>query len=430
METLSEKEQINKERVVNLMLLCFALVGTPVVGVSIVRAVETGMNPSYWAQLSTAIVLCILASIHKKLPYFFKVLVLVATPWILGVISIFTFGLIDGSVMLLFASAICGAALGGIRLGMLSTLAGACATAIIGFLAVDTDLVFNVDTENYMYQASSWVIFVCAFTALSGISVFILGKTSEVAYQALSDLEKEKHKLLETNETRDKLFRVIAHDLRSPFQGLIGGLELLADQNLEAFDEAKRKKLFESMLRDSNATFSMLENLLYWSRSQTGELNVDLKFVDLHTLVSNSVRSCQRQADQKQIHLEVEVPIGIYAFCDERSVQIILANLLNNAIKFTESNGRILLKVKINTDETVSVIVKDSGVGIAEGDRTKLFDNKQYFSTRGTRNESGTGLGLGISFELARLNKATLYHEDNDWEGSSFVLRLPIKHEA
>lgn len=422
MKSLS-KDLVQKERdkTLSFILIIFAIAGSIVVGLSLLR-VKTfgGMEPALWAQVIMVFFAIIVALIRNKLPFWVKASFAISINIIIGFAGLFNFGLVDNSVMLLIAGSIIAAILGGSKAGLAVVGLNAIAVLVLIVLVQTSNWTFDVDANLYNYALSSWTVFLGAFIALTSITIYLIGKMSDILTSNMELLEKRSEQLEKSNKTKDQLFQLIAHDLRSPFQGLISGLELFSEEG-EMFNEEQRQRLLRSMLRDSTSTFSMLENLLYWSRAQSGELKLDKKYIEVNTLVNSSLNPYLRIAEGKNIKVKVNIPIATLVYGDESSLKIVLSNLINNAIKFTDKGGEITIAAHTN-NKTTHISIMDTGVGISEKNIAKLFDTQNSFSTRGTDNEKGTGLGLGVSYELVKRNGGDIIVKGNKEGGTTFTL--------
>ena len=236
-------------------------------------------------------------------------------------------------------------------------------------------------------------------------------------------LGTQKNALEELNQTKDKLFAVIGHDLRGP----IANMRSIFDMVLE--DEfTDKKELYEVMkvLRDKTCdTHNLLENLLYWSRSQQGRITPNQGVVDLSELVEDSLDLIKADAKVKGIDLEVKMEEPVLSYCDADMINLVLRNLLSNAIKFTPSGGRIILEIE-QRDKHIRVAVRDTGVGIPEENIPKLFDKTTYFTTYGTNKEKGSGLGLNLCREFVEANNGSISVESKKGRGSEFYFTLPL----
>lgn len=419
---LVEKE---KDQAINLILVIFAVAGTFVTSLSLIRIFEIGMAPALWVQIIFVSIAIVVAIIRKRLPLLFKVLFAITINIVIGLSGIITLAMIDSSVMVLITGVIIAATLGSTRIAVAIVIFSVLVLTVLAVLVLNDMWIFDIDANAYMYQLPSWLVFIVAFAVLSLLTIYVVGKMSDIAYSNIELLQEQKEQLAEVNKTKDKLFQMIAHDLRSPFQGLIHGLELFSDEG-DIFNEEQREKLFRSMLRDSTSTFSMLENLLYWSRAQTGDLKINSKYIEVDELVKASINPYVRIAERKGISLDINIPPSTLIYGDESSLKIVLSNLINNAIKFTDKNGKISITANKKSNKT-EIHVSDNGIGIKKQDMNKLFDSDKNFSTRGTDNEKGTGLGLGISYELVQLNGGEISVKENVAGGTTFTLLLPAE---
>lgn len=238
------------------------------------------------------------------------------------------------------------------------------------------------------------------------------------------ELNKQKKELEELNATKDKFFTIIAHDLKNPFNTVIGLSELLMER-FDTYDESKIKNFIRQINKFTLNAYDLLEDLLQWAKSQTGRLKVQEEKVDLNSLVSESIGFLKERANEKNIRIKTEINKNTVARIDKNMIGTVLRNLISNAIKFTENNGEIIIKTDINSD-FIHVNVIDSGVGIPAENMDKLFRIDKNISTQGTNEESGTGLGLIISKEFVECNGGTIRVESEEGKGSNFIFTLPV----
>jgi signal transduction histidine kinase len=233
-------------------------------------------------------------------------------------------------------------------------------------------------------------------------------------------IQKINAELNELNSTKDKLFSVISHDLRSPFNSLLGFLQMLIE-DYDSFDDKEKKEMLEMVYQQGNNTYSLLENLLQWSLAQRGRINYNPGMHDLHELAKMEVDFLESRAFKKNISIvnEIEPDRPIYA--DNDLVKIMLRNIINNSIKFTHMGGKILLSSS-QTTHTVSIQIKDNGVGMSPGQVSQLIVPKAVRSTQGTAGETGSGLGLALVKEFADLNNATLKVESAVDAGTTITI--------
>ena len=241
-------------------------------------------------------------------------------------------------------------------------------------------------------------------------------------------IEIKNKKLKESNDTKDKFFSIIAHDLRSPFNVMIG-LSNLLSENYEDFSDEERCEIFDSLNKSSKDTFKLVENLLTWSRTQTGTIEYLPENLNLKELVSETMNLLQKQFIKKDIYVlnAIEEDEPIYA--DKNMLSTVFRNLISNAIKFTPHGGEIIIGADKTKDENDRIItrisVKDNGVGISNEMESKLFDISVNSSTTGTENETGTGLGLVLCEEFIKKHSGKIFVESEVGKGSTFVFTIP-----
>ncbi len=258
-------------------------------------------------------------------------------------------------------------------------------------------------------------------------SVIIDADGKEKLLSVLRDISQRKNteeKLVETNKSKDKLFSIIAHDLKSPFQGLIGFSDIL----LEEVDELPINKIKQYVGNISKITrnlYTLVEQLLEWSRLQMDKVS----FKREDTLIASTVKLVtnilQPNAFAKDIKIEANIPPGFHIFCDENMIRIVLENLISNAIKFSSPGGVIKVSSSENEKEKI-ICVEDDGVGIKEEDKQKLFKIESTFTTEGTMKEKGTGLGLLLCKEIIEKHHGKIWVESTLGKGSKFFFSLPV----
>ncbi len=236
-------------------------------------------------------------------------------------------------------------------------------------------------------------------------------------------LARQTEELLELNSTKDKFFSIIAHDLRSPFNAMLGLSELLATSYYD-FDDAMRTESVNDIYQASKQAFGLLENLLEWARAQTGKIEFLPSKFKINGLVHETFSVVSSSAENKHIHLKVTGNEEIVAFADRNMIYTIMRNLVTNAIKFTPENGNITLSIIENQDD-IQFSVADTGLGISEENIGKLFRIDKTFSKLGTAQEKGTGLGLILCKEFVDKHGGTISVESKLNVGSIFTVTLP-----
>ena len=235
---------------------------------------------------------------------------------------------------------------------------------------------------------------------------------------------RQNEELQETLASRDKMYSVIAHDLRSP----IGSLKMLFNTLLDSLDAERVGAGNLDMLRMGNDiaedTFSLLDNLLKWTKCQTGRMHTVYQDVDLAEVVLFSSKISESVARTKGIVVEYDIPAPIHVRCDVDMVKTIVRNLLSNAIKYSPEGGGKIIVSTAETPTHAVVRVRDFGVGIKPEDLNKVLDPAMYFTTYGTGKEEGSGLGLQLCLDLVHRNGGEMTVESVYGEGATFSFTI------
>ncbi len=229
--------------------------------------------------------------------------------------------------------------------------------------------------------------------------------------------------LHDSNAQKDKFFSIIAHDLTNPFNSIKGFSDLILEQVEEKNYETVGE--YAMIINQSvNSTMDLLRNLMDWSRAQTGMMEFKPGYFDLNGLVKETENLFAGALKQKKIFFTINTSGNTVIFADKNMIRTILCNLISNAIKFTHRDGHIVLSVLKQTNEYL-ISVSDDGVGIPPDTIEKLFLIDQNKSTRGTQNESGTGLGLLLCKELIEKHRGKISVESEYGKGSTFNVSIP-----
>ncbi|MDD3051249.1 MAG: tetratricopeptide repeat-containing sensor histidine kinase [Candidatus Cloacimonetes bacterium] len=234
--------------------------------------------------------------------------------------------------------------------------------------------------------------------------------------------ESEKN-LQEINASKDIFFSIIAHDLKNPFTAMLGLTELLR-LRMNSFD---KKDLLESItvIHESALNlYKLLENLLQWARTQTGKIDFFLKEFSIRDSIINNLTLLRDVAKAKDITMDISVESDFLITADINMFNAIIRNLVSNAIKFTANGGNILIAAS-DKDDYFEIVVKDNGIGMNEENLNKLFKVGQHFSTKGTANEIGTGLGLILCKEFIKKHNGDISVKSKIGEGAAFTITLP-----
>jgi len=242
-------------------------------------------------------------------------------------------------------------------------------------------------------------------------------KRNEIQLKKLAD------ELTEMNAMKDKLYSIIGHDLRSPFNSILGFSELLSE-SYDDFSDGERKQFAFNINLASKTAFNLLENLLEWSRIQLGRTPFSPEELDLNLLVSETFHGLKLAATTKGIELIDKTAPGQRITADKNMLNSILRNLVSNGIKFTAPGGHVVVGATID-DREVGLSVTDNGVGIPEAMVKKLFRIDNLISTPGTANEKGTGLGLILCKEFIQKHGGAIQIKSGPGEGATVLLKFP-----
>ncbi len=246
-------------------------------------------------------------------------------------------------------------------------------------------------------------------------------KQTEIDHQ--SNLLIRKNLELENlNQTKDKLFSILTHDLKQPFNQILGILELLEYNQIS---EEDKKELLEGLKESVSHTRSSVENLLIWSKNQFTGMNVRPGSVKLMAIIETLQKQLSSALKNKELQLKIKVSNDLKVYADPDHTEIILRNLIVNAIKFSPTGGVIEISADQDSKDFVKLEVRDYGIGMSQKQIDSMLDFNENLSTPGTLNEKGTGLGILIVHEFLEVNKGELKIESIKGEGSSFVVILP-----
>ena len=242
------------------------------------------------------------------------------------------------------------------------------------------------------------------------------------------ELRHKNEELNNLNATKDKFFSIIAHDLKSPFNSLMGFSEMLSlhaeSQNVDQVME------YSSIIHNSTKKlYNLVENLLQWSRAQLGTTKYTPEQTDIYLLSNNIISLLRLNAEEKDIVISSRMNRDLIGWVDENLFNTVLRNLLSNAIKFSRVGSMIQVTGVVEGD-MIKISVADSGVGIRQEDLEKLFDIGTNISTKGTFNEKGTGLGLMLCKEFVEINQGTIWAESVYGNGSTFHFTVPKYDET
>lgn len=252
-----------------------------------------------------------------------------------------------------------------------------------------------------------------------------LNETNTLLEERQQQILEQSEKLQELNTTKDRLFSIIAHDLTSPFNSILGFAEML-HSGFENMADSEKKLMINNIHDSSRRVYGLLDNLLNWAKAQTNRIVIEPQMIELAALVKESSDIFLFRIRNKEITFEIHANESVEIFADPNITKTIIRNLLSNAIKYTPRQGKILVNIEKNADKAF-LMVTDTGVGMSESDCLRLFDLTNSASREGTDGEKGSGIGLILTRELIKLSRGELSVQSAIGKGSTFKISLPIE---
>lgn len=231
------------------------------------------------------------------------------------------------------------------------------------------------------------------------------------------------------NSQKDKFLSIVSHDLRAPFNSILGFTEMLLDEKME-FNDEEKKEFLQFIRQAAEQELHLLNNLLDWSRLETGRIRFEPRPIDLNELVGRSIVSLAGNAFRKDIQLSSTIPERTIVNIDENLMLQLFGNLISNAIKFTPQNGKVWVDFIKYEGNFVKVAVRDTGVGIPKEDFDKLFRIDTKYFSRGTEGEEGSGLGLALAAEVVQKHNGVISVESELNKGTSFIFTIPAVQKS
>jgi len=237
-------------------------------------------------------------------------------------------------------------------------------------------------------------------------------------------LAQHEEALQQLNETKDKFFSIIAHDLKSPLSSFTQLTNIIYNEYHD-LEDSDRLEFLHAMKNSSENIYGLLENLLNWARSQTGAISYNPEMISINAIIDNNFSLLEISASNKSISLEKDIDDEIFVWADPSMINTVIRNLISNALKFTPERGKIIVSSNVR-DSIANISIKDTGLGIDKKDLKTLFRIDKRHSSLGTNGEKGTGLGLILCKELIERNYGGISVESESGIGSSFTFSLPL----
>ena len=254
----------------------------------------------------------------------------------------------------------------------------------------------------------------------------ILGTSMNVTERKLAEdeIKLKNEELQKTNAEKDKFFSIIAHDLRSPFNGFLGLTQVMAE-DLPSLTMSQIQELAISMKNSATNLYSLLENLLQWSQVHQGTIPFSPEVIQLKPMIDECIAVAFATAQNKGIEISYKIPEGVEVFADSNMLQTVIRNLVSNAIKFTHKGGEVSVSAKVAGNKSVEISVRDSGIGMNQTMIDNLFRPDVRTSRKGTDGEPSTGLGLLLCKEFVEKHGGQIRVESEVNHGSTFHFTLP-----
>jgi PAS domain S-box-containing protein len=238
------------------------------------------------------------------------------------------------------------------------------------------------------------------------------------------EIIKANSELQRINSVKDKFFSIIAHDLKSPFQGLVGMTGMMVE-DIYSFSQTELSEFSIKMHKNVKNLLKLLTNLLDWARMQQGTISYEPIDLVLSEVVSQNINLISKSGEQKGIEIIFDVPNNQIVYADQEMLNSILGNLLSNAVKFTSKGGKVRVSSKETKNNTIEIAVQDNGVGMPECLSKKLFRMEEHVGRKGTEGEESTGIGLLLCKEFVEKHGGKIWVETKENEGSTFYFTLP-----
>ncbi len=295
-------------------------------------------------------------------------------------------------------------------------------------LILKKDLLLQGKTIEKGKTFTVYLILVLLLSIGISVIVFILfrskSRSNKKIIQQKLELEKLNKELVDVNHSKDKFFSIIAHDMKSPFQGLLGCSQMLTE-DFDTLTEEEKKEVIKTIHNLSLNSFKLLENLLQWSRLQTGKLEFKPEEFNVLQELNPTVKLLIQTASNKGIAIENKIEENLEVKADKNMIQMVIRNLVSNAIKFTKPRGNISI-ISNKYKDYAQFTIMDTGIGINKNKMENLFRVDKNESTKGTANEEGTGLGLLLCKEMIEMHTGKIWVESEVDKGSKFIFTIPI----
>ncbi|MGL1901213.1 MAG: HAMP domain-containing histidine kinase [Fibrobacterales bacterium] len=420
---LTSKISDERNSLINTFLIAASFFATILVAISLLRLFDQGWTNILYVHLSGLLGVWLITLFRNKISLSIKLSFLIFLTYSLGCIGLYFYGIVSDAETLFFLSFILAASFNKARYGIILLITMILIYSGMGLLYSQGVLVYSYDIQTYQESSYSWLLHISAFAIYGGFALMIIQVMNKVIFNNLKDIEKQRSELETLNASKDKVHRVIAHDLKRPFNNLLGIMQLMSSGK-STMTEERKGKIFDKLYRDSKGVYDLLENLLIWAESETGQAQAQKSEIGVHLLVTHAIVPYLSLADQKGVRILKHLTDTITVYSDIPVLKIVLSNILNNALKFTPKEGTITLSCQECTDH-VEIKFTDTGVGISDDILERIFDPFDTVTQPGTDNEKGTGLGLGVCKDLLDRIGCSIRVSSIEGKGSTFAVIIP-----
>lgn len=282
---------------------------------------------------------------------------------------------------------------------------------------------FSFQKTKYKYLKIGGLIAFVFILILALLFYFYQKKVKE-SKESTTMLSEQNAELQEANKTKEQFLSIIGHDLKNPFNSVLGLSNLIIDQ-WESLDKEERFQITNEINSSSQTIYELLDNLLIWSRTQTSNTVRVPENFDLNDNIQSIYEIFKNQANFKNINVRMDISGEKIVYADPNMIGTVVRNLLSNALKFTHENGQIIIRTQ-QKDDLIEFSISDNGKGILPEDLKRIFEDKGLKTTKGTSNETGSGLGLLLAKDFIQQNKGLIWVESKPGKGSLFTFTLPL----
>lgn len=421
---LAEKEDFTLEHRILLSAIVVGILVSILGGV-----INFILGPS-----AVAIIIPLALSTSLSAIYYFvrfrKVVKQIATPIIIAaiigisIVWIFNGGINGSNIMPAFIILILGLLVVPIRIKKyIITLFIAANVFILLIQFYRPDLIVNFSSETDRWVDNIITVIYCSYF----IYIIIRFVHRNYTIERLK-AERAAIKLKQLNDDKDLFISILGHDLKGPFNALLGLSEELSE-NFQDYQTDEIKNMVSDINKSAQQSYNFLEDLLSWARTQQGKISFKPQNLSFTDICKGALKILQQSADAKSIQIAYTAGSNLTVFADPDMIKTVLRNLVSNAIKFTNINGEISISATQDTSG-ITISVSDNGVGIPNDKIVKLFNISDIITTRGTAKEKGTGLGLLLCKEFVEKHNGKIWVESEVGKGSDFKFTLPIKSES